>query len=393
MRHGAQGPSQPAHDAPPPTGADSRAGAARVLLVSALPPPAGGIQTWTEILCERGLPAPFELELVDTRVTRRHQNIPPTLNAAEAKRFLKILWQIRRSLRSRRFSLMHLNCSLTMTATPRNLLSTLVARRAGVPYVVHLRGTLSLPTGNSLTSRFYRWAYRTMFEGAASILALGQPSYRSILTLGDFADKTVPLLPNFVDGRTIPERYPSSNSRKVMKVIFTGALVESKGVHTIVEAATLVHGAQFQLVGDGPPESRQALLRHIRDRGLRERVQVLGPFTNREILHVLRDSDVFIFPTWTEGFPNSVAEAMAIGLPVVASPVGAIPEMIDADEGGYLFAHDDVEGYAKALVRLRDEPSLRTRMGEHNKRKALREYGYDTVVKRLCNVYASITRS
>ena len=53
------------------------AGRFRVLLVSALPPPPGGIQSWTEVLCERGLPAPFELEIVDTRVTRRHQDIPP----------------------------------------------------------------------------------------------------------------------------------------------------------------------------------------------------------------------------------------------------------------------------------------------------------------------------
>ncbi len=374
----------------PPAGASPRAAPVRVLLVSALPPPTGGIQTWTEVLCERGLPAPFEFELVDTRVTRRHQNISPTLNAAEMKRFLKIVWRIHRSLRSGRFSLMHLNCSLTMTATPRNLVSALIARKAGVPYVVHLRGTLSIPAGNGPASRFYRWAYRTMFEGAAAIIALGQPSYRSILELGDFADKTVPLLPNFVDFRAVRQRAPQAESREAMKVIFTGALVELKGIYTVVEAAALVPGARFQLVGDGPPESREALLRRIRDRGLQERVEVLGPVASKEVPAMLRDSDAFIFPTWTEGFPNSVAEAMAIGLPVVAAPVGAIPEMIDAGEGGYLAAHDDVEGYAEALSRLRDDPSLRERMGEHNRRKALREYDYDTVVEELCNVYGRI---
>ena len=390
MTHGALESSQSTHRDPSTTGTYSHAGPVRVLLVSALPPPTGGIQTWTEILCERGLPEPFEFELVDTRVTRRHQNIPPRLNAAEVKRFLKIVWRIRRSLRSGCFSLMHLNCSLTMTATPRNLVSTLIARRAGVPYVIHLRGTLSIPGGNSVASRFYRWAYRTMFEGAAAILALGQPSYRSILELGKFADKTIPLLPNFVDFRAIPERTAGTESREGLRAIFTGALVESKGIYTIVEAAELVRGAQVQLVGDGPPESRQALAQHIRERGIGNRVKVLGPVTSQEILSLLRDSDVFVFPTWTEGFPNSVAEAMAVGLPVVASPVGAIPEMIDVGKGGYLFAHDDVEGYAKALSRLRDEPSLQTRMGQHNRTKARREYDYDTVVEELCNVYARI---
>ena len=384
--------SQPAHSGPPPTAASQHAGAVRILLVSALPPPTGGIQTWTEILCERGLPAPFELELVDTRVTRRHQNIPPKLSLAEAKRFLKIVWTIYRALRSGRFSIMHLNCSLTMTATPRNLVSALIARRVRVPYVVHLRGTLSVPTGNSLASRFYRWAYRTMFKGAAAILALGQPSYRSVLELGDFANKTVPLLPNFVDFRSVQERVPRTESCEDLRVIFTGALVESKGIYTVVEAAELVQGPQFQLVGDGPPESRQALLQHIRNRGLQERVTVSGPITSREVLGMLSNSDVFLFPSKFrfEGFPNSVSEAMAVGLPVVASTVGAIPEMIDVGQGGYLAAPDDIKSYAEALIRLRDEPSLRTRMGAYNRQKALREYDYEVVVKELCNVYDRI---
>ena len=235
-----------------------------------------------------------------------------------------------------------------------------------------------------------------MFKGAAAILALGQPSYRSVLELGDFADKTVPLLPNFVDFRSVQEKVPRTESCEELRVIFTGALVESKGIYTIVEAAELVQGAHFQLVGDGPPESRKALLQHIRNRGLQERVKVSGPITSREVLGILSDSDVFLFPSKFrfEGFPNSVSEAMAVGLPVVASTVGAIPEMIDVGEGGYLAAPDDIEGYAEALSRLRDEPSLRARMGVYNRQKALREYDvydYDTVVKKLCNVYTRST--
>ena len=200
----------------------------------------------------------------------------------------------------------------------------------------------------------------------------------------------MPLLPNFVDFRSVQEKFSRTESCEDLRVIFTGALVESKGIYTVVEAAELVQGAHFQLVGDGPPESRKALLQHIRNRGLQERVQVLGPVTNSEVLSMLRDGDVFVFPTWTEGFPNSVSEAMAVGLPVVASTVGAIPEMIDVGQGGYLAAPDDIRSYAEALIRLRDDTSERTRMGAYNRQKALREYDYDVVVKELCNVYGRI---
>ncbi len=364
----------------------------RVLLVSALPPPPGGVETWTQVLCERGLPAPFELEFVDTKAFRRGRDAGPSLSLTEAKRNIRILRQVRRSLTSGRVSVMHLNCALTLTGAPRNLATALIARRAGVPYVVHLRGTFSVPPGGRPAARFYRWAYRMIFEGAARVLALGQPSYRAVLELGDFAHKTRALLPNFVDFRAVPERVPDTERRESLRVIYTGALIEAKGIHTIVEVATRLPGARFQLVGGASPESRAELVRRIRERGLDDRVEALEPVTNREVLGMLAEADVFLFPSQFgfEGFPCSVAEAMAVGLPVVASSVGAIPEMVDVPEGGFLAAADDVGAYVRMLERLRDEPSLRDRMGRHNRQKALREYDYDVVVPQLCGIYSQV---
>ena len=359
-----------------------------MLLVSPLPPPPGGIQTWTEVLLERGTPPPFKFEIVDTRVTRRHQDIPPRLNRTEIKRFLVILRGIRDHLRSGRFSIMHLNCSLTKTATPRNLLSTLVARRSRVPYIVHLRGTFDPPTGTDVPSRLYRVAYRTMFEGAAAIIALGEPSHRGVLRLGAFGEKTTRLLPNFVDFRAVPSHAPEAKGHRVpLRVISTGGLSEAKGTLTILAVAEHLKDLRFEIVGDGPPESRAALDRLIGQRGLADRVEIRGPVTHREVPALLGASDVFLFPSRTEGFPNSVSEAMAVGLPVVASPVGAIPEMIDVPQGGFLVEPDDLMGYVEALSRLRDQPELRERMGRHNRAKAEREYDYDVVVARLCATY------
>ena len=363
----------------------------RVLLVSQLPPPPGGIETWTQILCERGLPAPFAFELVDTRAFRGHSAARPRLTLTEVRRNLRILWQIYRALSSGRFSLVHLNYSLTHTGMPRNLASAWIAKRAKVPYIAHLHGTFKVPLDDGIAARFYCWAYRTIFTGAAQILALGQPSYRAILELGDFAHKTCPLMPNFVDFRTIPERVLDQRDR--LRVIFTGALIEAKGVHTIVEIAEHLPNARFQLVGDAPDESRANLLRHIRERGVADRVQVLGPVANREIVEMLSESDVFLFPSKFEGFPNSIAEAMAVGLPVVASSVGAIPEMIDVPDGGFLADSDDVMGYVEALTRLRDDPALRQRTGQYNRQKAQREYDYEVVIRQLCDIYSRVARA
>ncbi len=363
----------------------------RALLVSALPPPPGGIASWTQTMLDRGLPAPFEFEVVDTRVFRRSQFTPPKLSPAELKRNLGILWRIRRALASGRFDLMHLNCGLTLSGAPRNLLSALIAKRANVPYVAHLRGTFEIPRGGGIGARFYRWAWRVILDGATCVLALGQPSYRSIMELGDFDRKTVALFPNFVDARAIPERV-HTDRRDCLNVIFTGALIEEKGIYTILEIASRVPNARFRLLGGSSDEASHAkLLRLIRERGLEDRVQVAGPFPNREVVRTLADSDAFLFPSSLkhEGFPISVAEAMAAGLPVVASTVGALPEMVDVPDGGFLADAGDASAHVAALERLRCDPALRRRMGRHNRRKALRGYDYDVVARRLCAIWAS----
>ena len=366
------------------------AGRFHVLLVSALPPPVGGLATWTQVLLKRGLPKPFEVELVDTRVARRHQSMPTSLGLAEIRRTLRILTGVHRALRSGRFSIMHMNCSLYFAGTFRNLASALVARRAKVPYVAHLHGLFTVPTGNGPLAILYRWACRTIFDGAASVLALGMPSYQAVLELGDFEKKTQ-LMPNYVDFQAIPTPTPKAERPDLMRIVFTGALVESKGVFTIVEVAKRFPGAQFRLIGDAPDESRRKLSEYIREQDVEDRVQLLGPLSNDEVLVMLRENDVFLFPSnHREGFPISVAEAMAVGLPVVASPVSAIPEMIDVPEGGYLIAPDDPAGYVEALSRLRDDPSMMERMGHHNRRKAEREYDYDVVIRQMCDIYSRI---
>ena len=284
---------------------------------------------------------------------------------------------------------MHLNCALPFASTPRNLALALIARRAKTPYIAHLHGTFTVPRGSSPAERFYRWAYKTIFDGAARILALGKPSYRSILELGDFALKTHPLVHNFIDFRAVPDSAPTTDRCGHLRVIFTGALIESKGVYTVIEVANRFPNARFQLVGHCSDDLRAEFLRRIRELGLEDRVQLLGPVTNCEIINMLSDNDVFLFPSRFkyEALPYSVAEAMAVGLPVAASNVGAIPDMIDVPQGGWLATADDVGAYVDMLARLRDDPTLRWRMGQHNRQKALREYDYDVVIRQLCGIW------
>jgi glycosyltransferase involved in cell wall biosynthesis len=112
-----------------------------------------------------------------------------------------------------------------------------------------------------------------------------------------------------------------------------------------------------------------------------------GEVEHAEVVRRMTGSHVLIFPTrHREGFPNAVCEAMALGLAVVAAPVGAIPEMVE-EQGGFLVP-PEAEALADAVRRLRDDDALRLSMGRHNHEKARRLYAYDRVVERLVELYA-----
>ena len=228
-----------------------------------------------------------------------------------------------------------------------------------------------------------------IFDGAAAIFALSQPSYASILRLGNYADKTH-IVPNFVDCCDAPADNRGRSNHETLQVVYTGSLIRSKGVFTLVDVAARLPFGRFRLIGDAPASARVELIEHIRARQVSDKVEVLGPIAHRDVVSELANNDVLVFPSEREGFPMSVVEAMAVGLPVVASPVGAIPEMIDEPNGGYVVAPRDVDRYVEILTKLHLAPALRKQMGDYNRTKARREYDYDVVVDRICAIYSRI---
>ena len=255
------------------TGED--AGRFRVLLVSALPPPVGGLATWTQVLLKRGLPKPFEVELVDTRVARRHQSMPTRLGLAEIRRTLRILTGVHQALRSGRFSIMHMNCSLYFAGAFRNLASALIARRAKVPYVAHLHGLFRVPTGNGPLAILYRWP-------VAPLSMVRSPCWRLVCRATKLCSNWATSKRRRSSCRTTSTSRASQHRGQrqkrpdLMRVVFTGSLVESKGVFTIVEIAKRFPMAQLQLIGDASDESKRKLTEYIREQGVGDRVRLLG---------------------------------------------------------------------------------------------------------------------
>jgi glycosyltransferase involved in cell wall biosynthesis len=164
---------------------------------------------------------------------------------------------------------------------------------------------------------------------------------------------------NAVDSSAIPPAHPNGGPPTLVSV---GRLVLPKSFWTLADALRLLPEDSFRalVAGDGP---QRQLLEGIHG------VELLG--VRDDIPALLAQSHVFVLSSLSEGMPISVLEAMAAGLPVVASNVGGIPEQVVDGETGLLVPPDDPAALAAALECLLDEPELRARMGAAGRRRAV----------------------
>ncbi len=162
-------------------------------------------------------------------------------------------------------------------------------------------------------------------------------------------------------------------------IVFVGALNESKGVRVLADAFSRVHlqhkDADLVYVGSGPMAG--AIRAVAAENGWTDRLHLLGRQAFSEVPHILLACDVFCLPSFGEGLPKSVVEAMAAGLPVIATHVGGIPSVLGHGDCGILIPPRDVDALAAALNRLLANPDEAERMGRTGREIAYAHY--DTV--------------
>ncbi len=188
---------------------------------------------------------------------------------------------------------------------------------------------------------------------------------------------------------------PENNSPDV-KILFLGHIGKEKGVFDLVDALRLLHfrtSKKFQasIVGDAlEPGEVEQVSAVISSYQLQDIIKVYPPEYGERKLERIQSADIFVLPSYTEGMPISLIEALAAGLPVVASCVGGIPDMITQRQEGILISPGDTEELARALLELIENPSLRLEMGEKGRKKAVSQYSMDVKAQNLISLYQKV---
>jgi N,N'-diacetylbacillosaminyl-diphospho-undecaprenol alpha-1,3-N-acetylgalactosaminyltransferase len=296
----------------------------------------------------------------------------------------------------------------TSTLRP-NVYGALAGWLAGVPVIVcTVEGLGTLYTNHDLKTRLLRWGVeqttRLALRAADAIIFLNPDDQSYYLSQKLCRPEQARLIVSAgIDVKAFsPDRFSLEERQRLRQerglspdavvVTMIARLIAPKGVREFLQAAERLNGkARFVLIGEPDPgnfdsltwEEIQAYVR----RGL-----VLAPGWQNDVLPWLAITDVFVLPSYREGTPVTVLEAMAMGLPVVATDVPGCREAVVAGETGFLVPPRNVDELVQAIRKLVEDPALRRRMGQAGRARAVQRFAIERITAQYLDLYAELLR-
>lgn len=353
--------------------------ALQVCLVAPLPPPYGGIAHWTRMVSKYAEnEKECNLKVVDTAVRWRTVG-----DLAPWKRILGGIAQLSRDW-FRVFLLLRKHPDVLHLTTAgefgiiRDLLISVTARYYDVPVIYHIRFG-RLPTMAKEITLEYRLISRAI-KLANTVIAIDAATAAAIRL--HLPGKRFVHVPNCFDFKCFPMQ--NSKETEWQTVVFLGWVIPTKGIEELLQAWSELRpsGWRLWLIGPYVVEYREKLVAKYPV----ENISFLGEKPHDKALELLANADIFVLPSYTEGFPNSVLEAMAMGKAIVGTRVGAIPEMLEGG-GGFLIEPKDVAGLKRALSTIMSDSDLRICMGQRARLRAIGTYSIETVFRQYTKVW------
>jgi len=191
------------------------------------------------------------------------------------------------------------------------------------------------------------------------------------------------IIKNWIDPKPYI-KFPIEKNNIKLNVLFLGWVERNKGIYDLVSAVNeykeLQSDYNFIICGEG--SELKKIKRLVSDYNLSDHFDFKGWVTGAEKLNILRSSDILVMPSYREGLPNSLLEAMASGCSVMASSVGAIPNVIEHKENGILFDKSDIRQIAQSLSLLSSK-EIRINMGRHARETIIQQHDINSVWKNV----------
>jgi len=263
-----------------------------------------------------------------------------------------------------------------------------------VPYVVFLGGR-DVPRPNP-DPPYYRWLYlllkpmiRAIWDNAAAVVACSD-GLRDLAHITD-TNLKMDVIPDGLDLASFESTQRKTNP-KTLRCLAIGRLIPRKGFQFLIRALPQIldkvpQNFEIEIVGDGP--YREELIGLARNLNVDSYIRFVGTVPYSELPQKYREADIFILPSLAEGMPLVVLEAMGTGLPIIASRVQGIDELVVEDVNGVLFDPGDVDELAISLAKLINAGETRVEMGKASREK-VKPYDWKNIADTYLALYDDI---
>lgn len=343
----------------------------KLLFIGALPPPTGGDAVWADNFINHQLIKVFDVQTVNTSlIGRRAVDLGTSYRLYdEFVRSIRIWFRTLLYVIWFRPTIVHLNSNCAPLGVIRDFFTICIARMRGAHLIFHCHANVPDSIKNSVIGKsFLTFCLRF----ASKVLVLNEQSARFCNEISGIESI---LMPNFLSESEISA--VKSITDEIRTVIFVGHIIRTKGVYELFEVAKRFPLINFIMAGIVTAE--------IEINTVPENVKLIGNVDKSRLALLLRNADIFIFPTYTEGFSMALLEAMASGLPVITTSVGANFEMLEKN-GGIFVPVGSFEGICEALNKLQS-PVLRKRMSQWNIDKVRTSYTAHIVIGEIIRLY------
>jgi len=283
-------------------------------------------------------------------------------------------WNFKKHLASKP-DLVFLNPSLGLRSFFRDALFAKKTIKKDIPFVVFFHGW-DLDFEKKVDQK-YRKFFLNSFGRAKKMFVLSSDFKEKIIEwgyAGEIVVETTNVDSALLSGFNIEERLAKQRKDKT-KILFLARLIREKGVFETVEAFVNISKrmSNIELIIAGDGEDLDELKKLVHGTNIR----VTGHVGGQNKINLFKESDIYCLPTYGEGLPTSVLEAMAFGLPVITTNVGGLKEFFQDKKMGYFVKGDNIKNIEEKLIQL---------ISDRDKSKEMSKYNYEYAQKRLLNI-------
>lgn len=349
----------------------------------------GGISVWAQNIVSYNKDHKEEVEI---EVVSTDRSKPMNENTGKLRRlyygikdYVGFIKQIRKKLDTKQYDVIHINTTASISSL-KDYVICRIAKKRGVKTVLHYHfGRIpELIMQNNWEWKLLHKAITTCDEA----IVMDNMSYDALKRIGINHVENIPN-PYSPALEQQVEQLKGSVKRVPQRVLFVSRVFRKKGIYELVEACNKINNITLRIVGNYDEVDKQNLQSMAREGNW---IEFVGPVPHDKVLEELMACDLFVLPTYTEGFPNAILESMLCEAPTIVTPVGAIPQMLDFDGEpcGYSIRPKNVDDIVTAILDLLNDNKKKVEMTERGVKRVKENYSLSAVCQQLYSVWLTI---